>query len=376
MRSRGLGRTYQPSYNDKGTGELKHGSIWWIEFSRNGKLHRESSKSRKRSDARKLLKTRLGEAGIGKLLPSEVANTTFADLKALITTDYAKNDHRTQDQLEIVLGRLDEGFAGMKAVEITPVRINAYQAQQKQDGYANATINRDMAALKRMFRLGLRLGVVQQVPHIQMLQEDNVRTGFFEPEEFRTLVRHLPEPLQPLFIIAYITGWRTKSELLTRRWVDVDFVNRRLRLQPGEDKNRSGREFPFTPELQTILHQQRKRATRIEQGRGGAEVASVFFWDDGTPILSYRKGWADAVKASGAARIPHDFRRTAVRNLELASVPRSAAMKMVGHKTESIYRRYAIVDEGMMQDAVAKLAALHTLQRKKPSPRTKRLRSS
>jgi integrase len=95
-------------------------------------------------------------------------------------------------------------------------------------------------------------------------------------------------------------------------------------------------------------------------------VSHVFFKSDGTPILSYRKAWADAVKASKIHRIPHDFRRTAVRNLEIAGVPRSTAMKMVGHKTQSIYNRYAIVDEGMLQDGATKLAALHAQQAKGP----------
>jgi hypothetical protein len=62
-------------------------------------------------------------------------------------------------------------------------------------------------------------------------------------------------------------------------------------------------------------------------------------------------------------RIPHDLRRTAVRNLERAGVPRSTAMAMVGHKTESIYRRYAICDEGMLREGAARLAALHESQR-------------
>jgi hypothetical protein len=61
-------------------------------------------------------------------------------------------------------------------------------------------------------------------------------------------------------------------------------------------------------------------------------------------------------------RIMHDFRRTAVRNLERAGVPRSVAMKLTGHKTESVYRRYAIVNEADLREGVTKLAKLHESQ--------------
>jgi hypothetical protein len=71
--------------------------------------------------------------------------------------------------------------------------------------------------------------------------------------------------------------------------------------------------------------------------------------------LPHRK----AIKAAGVYRewtdprtgktkrgpIPHDFRRTVVRNFEPAGVPRSVAMKLSGYKTEAVYRRYAIVSE-------------------------------
>ena len=57
-----------------------------------------------------------------------------------------------------------------------------------------------------------------------------------------------------------------------------------------------------------------------------------------------------------AHRIPHDFRRTGVRNLERVSVSRSVGMKMTGHKTESMYRRYAIVGDTDLREAVMKLA--------------------
>jgi integrase len=54
----------------------------------------------------------------------------------------------------------------------------------------------------------------------------------------------------------------------------------------------------------------------------------------------------------------HDFRRTAVRNLERAGVSRSVAQALVGHETESIYARYAITNEQDLKDGVAKLAHL------------------
>ena len=63
-------------------------------------------------------------------------------------------------------------------------------------------------------------------------------------------------------------------------------------------------------------------------------------------------------------------RRTAVRNLECAGVSRSDAMKMIGHKTESIYRRYAIFDDRSMKEEAAILDQFHTLDQQ-PAETTK-----
>jgi hypothetical protein len=56
--------------------------------------------------------------------------------------------------------------------------------------------------------------------------------------------------------------------------------------------------------------------------------------------------------------IPHDFRRTAVRNLDRASVLRSVATQLTEHKTEAVYRRCAIVSEGDLGASLEKLGQL------------------
>jgi len=115
--------------------------------------------------------------------------------------------------------------------------------------------------------------------------------------------------------------------------------------------------FALVPELRAVL--ERQLATTREYERRSGQVVPWLFHREGTPIKSFRRAWLAACTGAGLARvvarddqaityplrIPHDFRRTAVRDLERAGVPRSTAMAMVGMRTESIYRRYAIVSE-------------------------------
>ncbi len=364
-RARGEGSIYRDRYKDKATGAWRTCETWSIKYSWLGQRKKESTGSTKRADAVKLLNRRKAEMARGQLIGPDLEKIAYEDLRVMLLNDYTVNSRRSLDRVQDAVAHLDGFFAMRRALDITADRVLAYLADRKAEGAANATINRELAALKRMLRLGEQAGKVARRPHIAMLQEDNVRTGFFEEPEFRAVLAHLPEDLQPVFEVVYITGWRIKSELLTRQRRHVDLRDGWLRLEPGETKNRKGRMFKITPTLRAVLERQLARTEEIERTTG--QIIPWLFHRAGRPIKSFRRAWVTACKQAGVPRIPHDFRRTAVRNLERAGVPRSTAMAMVGHKTESIYRRYAIVDEAMLTEGAQKLEAYHTAAPKAPS---------
>lgn len=269
-------------------------------------------------------------------------------------------------------------FRDARAKEITTDRITAYIAARLTEKAGASTINYELAALGRMFTLAVRAGKVASKPFIPKLQLDNVRQGFFEQKDFDVILSHTPEDLGPVLETAFITGWRVHTEILTRQKHHVDLKNGWLRLDPGEIKNREGRMFPLTPRLREVLATQLAKTEAMQKSTG--RIIPWLFHRDGKQIKHFRRSWITVCIKAGfgkqimdtdgrviksvAHRIPHDFRRTAVRNLERAGVPRSAAMKMVGHKTQAIYSRYAIADEGMLKEAAIKLEQLHVSERK------------
>jgi len=76
-----------------------------------------------------------------------------------------------------------------------------------------------------MFRLAAQDDRIPRIPHSPMLEENNVRSGFLEPEQYKKLHAELPDYLKPILIMAYWTGCR-KSEILGLKWSQVDFLNR------------------------------------------------------------------------------------------------------------------------------------------------------
>src|SRR5688572_22774953 len=108
---RGLGRTF------------KRGSVWWVAYYYRGAEKRESSGSEKESDARKLLKKRLGEIGRGRLLGPSEEKVTFDDLEADLIRDYETNAKKSLRSAKLSARHLREFFGLNRAVDIRTDRV-------------------------------------------------------------------------------------------------------------------------------------------------------------------------------------------------------------------------------------------------------------
>ncbi len=360
MGERSMGRIFQPMYRDR-EGKWKKSAIWWIAYFHNCREERESSGSRKKSDARNLLRDRLAGSTAGTLITGQAQKLRFDDLTEKLYQDYRNNGRRSIDRVKSAVHHLSQDFGECRAGEITDEAIERYiNKRLDKCGAAKASVNYELAVLKRMFTLSRKSLPVR--PHFPRLHLNNVRTGFFEESEFQAFLANMDEDLQPVMELAYITGWRIKSEILPLRWgVNVDLQAGEIRLEPGTTKNNEGRVFPISvlPRLAEVLIRQKRRTEAME--RSTRRIIPWVFHRQGNRIKQFRGAWDKAFREAGIARkIPHDFRRTAVRNLERAGVPRSVAMRLVGHKTESMYRRYAIVARQDLLDGLKRLADYRT----------------
>ena len=228
-----------------GTGRIyQQGRIWWIDYSFRGKRHRESSGSDLRKDAKALLRKRMAEMGKGKLAGRTEEKVTFEDLARMIEDDYRVNRKRSIKRLRTSLLHLGEFFAENRALDITTDRVRRHMAARLEDGAANSSIQKELAALKRAFNLAVQAGQLSSRPHIPSIRVNNTREGFFDPGDLERVIAELPEPLRPVVRFAALTGWRS-GEVLPLQWSRVDFEAGVIRLAPGTTKSGDGTELPF-----------------------------------------------------------------------------------------------------------------------------------
>lgn len=293
--------------------------------------------------------------GTGTYIGPDAEKVTFEDVTAGLVADYELRGRRSVRRMKGAVAQLAGFFAGRKALHITTATLTDYQHWRREKAKP-ATVSYELACLKRGFTLAVDRGLVPRAPKFPTLTVSNARQGFFEVSEFEKLCGELPDYLAAVARFGYLTGWRW-SEIIGLTWDRVDFAAGMVRLDVGTTKNHDGRVFPMDalPALLALLKGQRGYTDVVETVE--ARRVPFVFHRGGKQLKDSYGAWRSACKrAKLTGKLFHDFRRTAVRNLERAGVSRSVAMRITGHKTEAVYRRYAIVNEADMREGVAKLA--------------------
>jgi Phage integrase family len=281
--------------------------------------------------------------------------------------------HRSTNRIKIALKHLGDFFIDFRITDIDESAIERYVDHRREQGAAPATCNRELSALK------LGLGILERQlkvtlrPFIELAEENNVREGFVTHDEAQRLFSHLPAHVRAPVECAYLMGWRLRSELLTRTrddLIDLDSDNAHLYLDPKHSKNGEARRFYFAaiPRVREIIADQIAKADALELELG-KPVTALFFWPDGKPLHDVRRHWWNATKAAGLdGLLIHDLRRSAVKNLNDAGIPREIAKRFTGHKSDAVYARYSIESDESLKLASAKLGSYLTARATKVVP--------
>jgi integrase len=329
------------------------GRTWWIKFYRDGQPVRESSHSSNEADAKRLLKIRMGEVESGEYRgPALRSRAVISDLLDLVIADYQIAKKRSiADLTSRVEKNIRPKLGPTRAALFGTATADRYIQARREENATDATINRELAIVRRAFSLGMRSDppLVPRKPWIRRLDEDNARTGFIEDEQYRFLLKKLPNQLQAIFVVAYHLGIRLGT-LRKLEWGQVDLGAGEIRLYKSQVKQKRAHTVPIYGDMPAWLDMQ-----LADHNHNWPDCPYVFHWLK-KPLGAHLKGWKEACKDAGLPDLKfHDLRRSAVRNMERAGIPRNVAMGITGHRTESVYRRYDIVSDRDLKQAATKL---------------------
>jgi integrase len=400
-------------------GLIQVGDVWYMLWRHHGRQFRKSTGETVKQKAARVLDKKIQELRDGGPVVPDPDRLRYADLRALYVQDYIeqqrKSRRRNAETGELYfassLKHLDEFFDGWKVSEITGDAISQFKAARQAAGAANGTINRSLAALRRMFKLATEQSKIKFTPAIKMLFESrdvSPRQGFLEVSDYQKLFDTLPQYIKPLLAMGFYTGMRL-GEIISLKWHQVKLSDHEgkshVELAAEDTKNSKPRIVPLIGGLPEMLQTLRLK----NPDAVGSDF--VFLTAAGNPIQSassFIKPWRTAcIKAAVRTKLEgrevvshispgsqccpyceaknvekgtyvgflfHDLRRSAVRNLTQAGVPRSLAMRISGHRTESVFERYNITTTQDVQNAGARVQEYLNQQRKLAAQKPKKLR--
>jgi integrase len=242
---------------------------------------------------------------------------------------------------------LQATFGNRKASLVTTEDLNDYIMARHKAKAMNATINREMAFLRRAFKIGFETKprLVAEVPTFPKKLPETARTGFIEDAVFNKLLTALKGPgLRAMVLTAYRLGFRV-SEL--KNLLVLQIAGGWIILFAGTTKNSKARKVAMPDEV----------CDAVEACCAGKDPEDhVFTWPNGKPILDFRGAWDRACKEAGVVGLTfHDLRRSATRNIMRKGVPATVGMKITGHLTRAVFDTYDVTADQDLLDAAGRI---------------------
>jgi integrase len=320
----------------RGDGTLfKRGRIYYYAHWQEGKQLKTSTGEERLSEARKWRDRYLQRAA-----GSEIEKVTCGELLQDVLRHVEESGKASTAKIWrfVIDANLSKFFGHLKAAKITTERMREYRGKRIAAGRSDATVNRELSILRTAFNVGRKSSPprVDRLPYFPIVSETgNARQGFLTDDQYARLRDALPDDLKPLFVTAYFTGVRL-GELLAWRWDQVDWEQGFVTLYADETKSGHARVVPILAgEMSKWLKWAEEQSNECPQ----------VFNRVGEPIKEFRSAWKNACTAAEVPDLKfHDLRRTAVRNMRRAGVSQVVRMRITGHRTDSMERRYNIVD--------------------------------
>lgn len=245
-------------------------------------------------------------------------------------------------------------FGDIKADMIKPSMVESFQYEMSRTRhrqgktYANATINRTITVLRRIYNLAIREDMVDKNPCWKVARlPEKARDRVLSTEEFERLLAELIPRAKPIVMMAYHTGMR-RGEILNLTWDRVNLAEGYIDLKAEDTKTSEPRRIYMNQVVREIIR---------EAGRVRSLAHDFVFTDRGKRIKTISDGFKSAVKRAGLGDFKfHDLRHTFVTNARKAGIAQSVIMKMTGHKTAVMFRRYNTVDDDDLIGAMNSLS--------------------
>jgi integrase len=362
--------------------QFLRGRIWHAGYYVNGVERTQSLRTDNPTIAKRRLDAILKKTALGWAPQDD--RLMFEGLIEKVRLDREVRQRRCKDlnqravHLRLFLG-------DMRAVDITTETVEQYVTSRLKGKAAHATINRELALLRRAFHLA----ELTRKPRIQLLPENNARQDFLDWADFQSVRQHLPESMRDVVTFMYLSSWRS-GQVVAMEWRDIDMKNRVATARGETTKSGEPHRIALVGELWEII-ERAGSARRSSVGKSiGAEnpegrglkappplagpvrlPCPYVFHRDGEPFrlrggkAPLRVAWNAACAAAGfAGHVLHCLRRSGVRNMINGGVDPMLAMQVSGHRTMAMLNRYRIVD---LKDQERGLEKMMTYLAEQPS---------